>query len=161
MIILGGYMEIYELKFKKKQSVTLLGVFWAFFSLIWAIFLVIFIAGFKPPLKIAVVYMIIVMMLNIILGFVLGKYYISLSSRTYIKISHKELKIHKGLAHKNQIIKFEDIEEVRLIGEKIVIILMNYCSNKEVEIRSDLIYLKDLDILLNNFSKNNKLIKRI
>ncbi|MBX4261520.1 hypothetical protein [Clostridium estertheticum] len=154
-------MEIYELKFKKKQSVTILGVGWGFISLFWVIFFVVFIVGFKPSLKIGTVRITTLIMLNIILGFVLGNYYITLSSRAYIKISHKELKIHKGLTRRNQVIKFEDIEEVLLIGEKIVIILMDYCSNKEVVIRSDLMYLKDLDILLNNFSKYNKLIKRL
>lgn len=45
--------------------------------------------------------------LTIILGFLLGNYYITLSSRTYIKIYDKKLEIHKGLLRKNQFIKFK------------------------------------------------------
>ena len=152
-------MQIYKLKFKKKQLNIVFGVIWDLLSLFWTILLIVYFAIFKPELSVGTVFMTICMILYIILGFLLGNYRITLSSRAYIKIYDKELEIYKGLARRNQFIKFEDIEKVHLSGEKIVIILMDYCSNKEVEIMLDLMYLKDLDILLNNFSKNNILVK--
>lgn len=156
-----GGIKIYELKFKKKQLNVVYGVIWIVLGLVWIIYLLIGIFVFKAVLSLGTVYMTIMMTLNSVLSFLLGKYYITLSSRTYIKIYDEKLEIHKGLLRKNLLIKFEDIEEVRWIGERIVIILMSYCSNKEVEIRLESIYLKDLDILLNNFSKNNKLVKKL
>lgn len=104
--------------------------------------------------------MAIILIANVTLSFVLGRYYLTLSSRTYIRINENGLEIHKWLARKNQFIKLKDIEKVCLIGEKIVIILTEYGLNKEFEIMLNLMYLKDVDILLNNFSKNNILAER-
>lgn len=61
----------------------------------------------------------------VILGLLIGKYYICLPSRTYIKITDKELVVHKGLAWGNRVIKFVDIEEVRLLGNKVFFMLPN------------------------------------
>jgi uncharacterized membrane protein YdbT with pleckstrin-like domain len=152
-------MEIYELKFKKRQSNITLGIIWVICGLFWTSLLIASFTIFKAQLSTGTVFFSILIVLNIILDFLLGKHYITFSLQTYIKIYDKELEIHKGLLSKKQFIKFEDIEEVRLIGEKVVIILMNYCSNKEIVIWSELMYLKDLDILLDNFSKNNILVK--
>ena len=154
-------MEVYELKFKKKQLQITCGISYDILGLFWLILTIIYFLMIKSKLSVYTVLTTTLTLLTTILCFYLGNYYITLSSRTYVKICDKELEIYKGLVRKNQIIKFKDIEKVCFIGEKIVIILMNYCSNKEIEIMLNAMNLKDLDILLDNFSKNNILVKRL
>ncbi|KZL90412.1 hypothetical protein [Clostridium magnum] len=152
-------MGIYELKFKKRQLNVILGIVGIVCGLFWTSLLIASFTIFKAQISTGTVFFTVLIVLNIILDFLLGKHYITFSLQTYVKIYDKELEIHKGLLSRKQFIKYEDIEEVRLIGEKVVIIMMDYCSNKEIVIWSGLMYLKDLDILLDNLSKNNILVK--
>jgi hypothetical protein len=152
-----------EIKYKKKESSIICGVVWGIMSLIWTILLIfiIYIRGFTPPLKIGYIYMVFIFLLNGILAFILAKYYITLSLQAYIKIYDDGLEIHKGLLRRSQLIDFKDIDEARLIGNKMYIILKDYVSLKEVEISLDLIYLKDLDRLLVDLFKNDIPIKKL
>lgn len=156
-----GYIQIYELKFKKRQLDIVYGVIWVLIGLLWTILIVVCFTVFKAELLVGTVLFTILMALNAVLGFILGNHYITLSSQTYIKVYDKELEINKGLARRNQFIKFEDIEEARLIGNKMYIILKDYISIKEVEIALEVIYMKDLDRLIIDLSENDVPVKRL
>lgn len=63
--------------------------------------------------------------------------------------------------HRKKFIEFKDIEEARLVGNKMYIILKDYVSPKETEIYLDTIYMKDLDRLFIDLEKNNISIKKL
>lgn len=100
-------MEIRQLKFKKKPFYIVCGVLWFIIGLSWAILFGVYFEVFKTELFIETAIIVFV-----ILFFILGNYYVTLSSRAYIKIYDKKLEISRGLARRNHIIKFEDIEKV-------------------------------------------------
>lgn len=160
MIVWEESMQIHELKFKKNQLYIISGVIFIVVGLIITIVLIAFITS-KPALLVGTAIMIILLLTNIILDFTIGKYYLTLSSRTYIKISDRELEIDKGLARRNHVINFQDIDKACFIGEKLVLSLTDNYPNKEIEIRLNLMYLKDLDVLFDTFSKNNILVNKL
>lgn len=144
-------MDNYEIKFKKTVLHNYLGAFWILISLIWTVLLAFSIFAIKPSLTSSSNLLILIVSFNIVLGFINGIYNLTLHSRNYVKITNEQLEIHKAPLRKNQIINLKDIEEARLIGNKIILLLKN--NDKEAELKADLMYVKDSDKLLEKFSK--------
>jgi hypothetical protein len=53
------------------------------------------------------------------------------------------------------------IESTRLIGSKLIMVLINNQRNEEIEINLDLLYVKDMDLLFSWLSLQNISVTRI
>lgn len=153
-------MEGYELKFREKRFIIATGVLWIFISVLYLIMLIFYWGLLKPSFMIGTIIVSFELSVVFILGLIIGIYFLCLPSRTYIRITENELAIHKGLVWGNEVIKFHNIQEVRLLGNKMFIIPIYTYLRKEIKIKLDLIYMKDLEILLENFfSKSISVIR--
>jgi len=147
-----------EFKFKNNMVYSVLGVVWFFFSLINFIGFVFFIRQ-KPSIKFFTVYMISMLLFSFVATIILGLYYLTLHMRTYIKITENYMQIHRGLVKKAHIIKYIDIAEIRMIGDKVYLVLNSNAKRKEIQIFRSYLYIVDFDELVKSLSKYKISIK--
>jgi len=152
------FMNDREFKFKNNMVYSVLGVVWFFFSLINFIGFVFFIRQ-KPSIKFFTVYMISMLLFSFVATIILGLYYLTLHMRTYIKITENYMQIHRGLVKKAHIIKYIDIAEIRMIGDKVYLVLNSNAKRKEIQIFRSYLYIVDFDELVKSLSKYKISIK--
>lgn len=143
----------YDFKFKKNSIMVVCGFIWIFFGVFALSFGTFIILAWRPHFPIGYI-MPLEMFIIAILGIPLGLYYIKMSSRSYVKISDDNIRVHKGLVKRDFAIRFNDIEQIRLSDKKISLLLKNNLKIKEIEIIKDLLYIKDIDTLLGCFNLN-------
>lgn len=153
-------MEEYEIKFKQKGINIAAGVIWIIVAIVNLLILIYFFM-LQPSFMTGTVIVTFELSIVFVLGLIIGIYYLRLSCRTYIKITEKQLQIHKGLVWGNETFNIKNIEEARLLGNKMFLIIVNSIKRKEIEIKLDLIFMKDLDMLLEKLSSNNIPVRRV
>jgi hypothetical protein len=141
-----------NLKFKATGTNTAAGVIWLMVGLMNVHQLIIFLKLFPITLLI---------LLNILLDFPLAIYHLTLYKRTYIGISSGVLSIHRNLILRNYKIKFSEISSVRVSKNKLFIIPIDSFPKKEVLIRTNLLYIKDYEKLLEEFNSYGIVVKNL
>lgn len=79
------------------------------------------------------------------LNFVVGAYYFKLHTIDYVRLNDNELSIYKSLILPRKKLNISEIEQGRIIGEKLILILKN---GKEVAISFKLLTITDSENLL-------------
>ena len=153
-------MECYELKYKKKSSYIVLGALWSLIGGFWFAFFVIFMMS-RPGFHIGSMVFIFEFILIISLSSLLGRYYLKLQSRSYVRITNNGLEIHKSLLRGSSHINLKEIQEIRIQRNKLFLLLIKSNHKREIEIHLDLLYIKDYDILIEELSKHHIVIKSI
>lgn len=85
----------------------------------------------------------------------IGVYYLTLSSRVYIRIFLEGLKIHKGLLLGSYIIKFEEINHINPLQNKIIIKPRDEYGKRKIIILTKFLSTKDNEILMKTFAQKH------
>lgn len=130
---------IMELKFKENPLWKIAGSLWLLISFMNLGLIVFLINGFSGAfgLMLSPLYVI-----TIFISCLLAVNYFRITRIDYIRISEHTLSIYKGLVFPRKKTNFSEVEEGRVLGNKLILILKN---EKEVELNLKLLTVKDFE----------------
>lgn len=145
-------MQNIELKFKNSGTHLAAGIIWLVVAIIYSFQLLFFSIFFPLPILFFII---------IVLSTMLAIHSLTLPKKTYVKIVSDYLFIYRGLAIPFYEISFSSISYAEITADKLFIIPVAGFYKKELEIRVNLLYRQDFEILLEELTQRGIVVKNL